>query len=242
MARRQNLARQLGFDLDGGVEAAVTDRLGQRAELVRAVSERLWQALCDVDGTALYEDVELPLVRVLAKMEVAGIGVDGDRLREINAELTNEARRLETEIQDYAGEAFNVNSTAQLRIVLYEKLQLTPQRKTKTGFSTDAATLEKFAASIRSSRRCFATERLKSCVATYGEGLIAEVAVDGRIHASFNQTVARTGRLSSDRPNLQNIPVRSDEGRRFREAFVPADGCGLIVADYNQSHSVSLRI
>ncbi|MEX2255929.1 MAG: DNA polymerase, partial [Acidimicrobiia bacterium] len=132
-----------------------------------------------------------------------------------------------------------VNSTPQLRTVLFDKLGLAPQKKTKTGFSTDAASLEKLRDQhpiVDLLLRYREVEKLRS---TYGEGLISEVAADGRIHATFNQTVARTGRLSSDKPNLHNIPVRTEEGRRFRRAFIPADGFELLVADYNQ---IELRV
>ncbi len=127
-----------------------------------------------------------------------------------------------------------MNSTPQLRTILFDKLGLTPQKKTKTGFSTDAASLEKLAGQhpiIDHLLRYREVEKLRS---TYGEGLLVEVQPDGRIHATFNQTVARTGRLSSDAPNLHNIPVRSEVGRGFRAAFVPAAGTEFLVADYNQ--------
>ena len=118
----------------------------------------------------------------------------------------------------------NLNSPKQLREILYDERGLSPGKKTKTGFSTDAATLEKIKDQwpefLGPLMRYREVEKLRS---TYGEGLLAEVAPDGRIHATFNQTVARTGRLSSDQPNLHNIPVRTDEGRQFRRAFVPAD-------------------
>jgi len=133
-----------------------------------------------------------------------------------------------------AGGPFNVNSVKQLRTVLYEDLGLQPGRKTKTGFSTDARTLESLRGQhpiVEVLLRYREVEKLRS---TYGESLAAEVAPDGRIHATFRQTVARTGRLSSDRPNLHNIPVRTDEGRKFREAFVPSAGRRLLVADYDQ--------
>jgi DNA polymerase-1 len=133
-----------------------------------------------------------------------------------------------------AGEEFNVNSTLKLREILFDRLGLQPQKKTKTGYSTDAASLEKLAGQhpiIEHLLRYREVEKLRS---TYGEGLLAEVQADGRIHATFNQTVARTGRLSSDAPNLHNIPVRSELGRSFRKAFVPAPGCELLVVDYNQ--------
>ena len=137
-------------------------------------------------------------------------------------------------MHDLAGGPFNVNSVPQLRSVLYERLGLTPVRKTKTGFSTDARTLELLRGQhpiVDTLLRYREVEKLRS---TYGESLAAEVGPDGRIHATFRQTVARTGRLSSDRPNLHNIPVRTEEGRRFREAFVPSKGRRLLVADYDQ--------
>ena len=176
----------------------------------------------------------LPLVRVLARMEHLGIGVDVDVLRSLNTELTQTAERERAAVVDLAGHEFNVNSTPQLRTVLFDELGLTPQKKTKTGYSTDQATLEKLRGDhpvVEHLLRYREVEKLRS---TYGEGLLAEVAPDGRIHATFNQTVARTGRLSSDAPNLHNIPVRTEEGRRFRAAFVPRTGWRFLVADYNQ--------
>ncbi len=191
-------------------------------------------ALAEVGETTLFDDVERPLVRVLARMEVVGIPVDRDVLRSIAAALAEECRTLEATIHDLAGGPFKINSVPQLRALLYEQLGLTPIRKTKTGFSTDARTLELLRGQhpiIEALLRYREIEKLRS---TYGESLAAEVASDGRIHATFRQTVARTGRLSSDRPNLHNIPVRTEEGRRFREAFVPSAGRRLLVADYDQ--------
>ena len=127
-------------------------------------------------------------------------------------------------IQIEAGIEFNVNSTHQLREVLFDKLGLAPQKKTKTGYSTDAASLERLRDQHPIIELLLSYREVEKLRGTYGEGLLNEVAPDGRIHASFNQTVARTGRLSSDQPNLHNIPVRSDEGRQFRKAFVPGEG------------------
>ena len=194
----------------------------------------LADALAAVGEDALSADIEQPLVRVLARMEVVGIPVDRDVLRSIAAGLIDECASLELTIQDLAGTPFKVNSVPQLRTVLYDTLGLTPVRKTKTGFSTDARTLELLRDQhpiVEALLRYREVEKLRS---TYGESLAAEVAPDGRIHATFRQTVARTGRLSSDRPNLHNIPVRTEEGRRFREAFVPSAGRRLLVADYDQ--------
>jgi DNA polymerase-1 len=143
------------------------------------------------------------------------------------------------EIQELEGEPFVVNSTKQLREILFVKLGLAPNKRTKTGFSTDAQSLEKLRGQhpiIEALLHYREVEKLRS---TYGDALLAEVAADGRIHATFNQTVARTGRLSSDQPNLHNIPIRSDEGREFRRAFIPAAGCRFLVADYNQ---IELRV
>jgi DNA polymerase-1 len=191
-------------------------------------------ALDDQGLRRLNDAVEVPLVRVLARMEHVGVGVDRRVLERLNAELAAECESERAAVVEAAGEEFNVNSTPQLRAILFDKLGLTPQKKTKTGYSTDQQTLEKLRgehAIVEHVLRYREVEKLRS---TYGEGLLAEVGPDGRIHATFNQTVARTGRLSSDQPNLHNIPVRTEEGRRFREAFVPADGYELLVADYNQ--------
>jgi DNA polymerase-1 len=183
----------------------------------------------------LYIRVENPLVRVLARMEHLGIGVDVAVLRMIAGKLTDRAGELSETIQSLAGHPFNPNSPTQLAKILFEERGLTPPKKTKTGYSTDAATLEKlrelWPEFIQPLLEYREVEKLRG---TYGEGLLAEVAADGRIHATFNQTVARTGRLSSDRPNLHNIPVRTEEGRVFRTAFVPRAGCEFLVADYNQ--------
>lgn len=182
----------------------------------------------------LNSEIEVPLVRVLAKMEVVGIGVDVDGLAAIIQDLSTEVERLKQSIWNAAGEQFNVNSTPQLRGILFEKLGLSPQKKTKTGYSTDAATLEKLRGQHPIIDDLLAYREVEKLRSTYGTGLLSEVGPDGRIHATFNQTVARTGRLSSDAPNLHNIPVRTELGRAFRKIFVPAPGFELLVADYNQ--------
>jgi DNA polymerase I len=218
------------------------DRSGaaaRRAAAVARLVEPMSSALEARGMSSLYDEVERPLVLVLAKMEETGVRVDVDGLRHLAGELASEAKELEAEIQDLAGVQFVVNSTPQLREILFNKLGLTPQKRTKTGYSTDAQTLEKLRDEhpiIEALLRYREVEKLRS---TYGDSLLAEVAPDGRIHATFNQTVARTGRLSSDQPNLHNIPIRTEEGRRFRECFLPADGCRFLVADYNQ---IELRV
>ena len=221
------------LDLGGDTidEAVITAR---RALAVDRLIEPLLAAL-DAQGLrSLHDELETPLVAVLARMEHLGVGVDRSELQALNDRFTAEVNELTIAIQEDAGVEFNVNSTPQLRTILFEKLGLTPGKKTKTGYSTDAASLEKLSGQhpiIDHLLRYREVEKLRN---TYGVGLLAEVAPDGRIHATFNQTVARTGRLSSDAPNLHNIPVRTDEGRAFRKAFVPREGCELLVADYNQ--------
>ena len=222
------------LDLDG---TAMEDaqEAGRVAIGVSRVADPLARSLEAQGMASLYAEIENPLVRILARMEHIGIAVDRDALRSIAERLTAETKELAARLQELAGSTFNPNSPAQLGRVLFEERGLTPPKKTKTGYSTDAATLEKLLDEwpefIGPLMRYREVDKLRG---TYGEGLLAEVADDGRIHASFNQTVARTGRLSSDQPNLHNIPVRTDEGRIFRTAFVPAPGCTLLVADYNQ--------
>ncbi|MFN3257710.1 MAG: DNA polymerase I [Ilumatobacter sp.] len=223
------------LDLDG-TSMSDAELAGRDALAVHHLVEPI-RASLDAQGmTTLYETIENPLVMVLAKMEHVGIAVDIAELEALNEKLTNEVESLVAELRDVAGMPdLNLNSPKQLRELLYDVKGLTPIKKTKTGPSTDAATLEKlehewpeFLAPLRRHRE---VEKLRG---TYGKGLLAEVASDGRIHATFNQTVARTGRLSSDQPNLHNIPVRSEEGRLFRRAFVASPGTELLVADYNQ--------
>jgi DNA polymerase-1 len=215
------------------------EEAARRAVAISRLAPALSKAMESRGLQRLYDEIERPLVRVLARMEKVGVRVDVDVLRRIYDGLVAEGRRLEEEIQDLCGSRFLVNSTQQLRRVLFDELGLQPQKKTKTGFSTDAASLEKLRGLhpvIEPLLRYREVEKLRS---TYGESLLGEVAVDGRIHASFNQTVARTGRLSSDRPNLHNIPIRTEEGRRIRRAFIPAEGRRFLVADYNQ---IELRV
>jgi len=221
------------LDLDGsGVSAAL--RTARYALAVERLIEPLTRALEDQSLRELNDTIEVPLVRVLARMEHVGVGVDAAELRTLRDRLSAEVESLRAQIWEDAGTEFNVNSTPQLREILFDKLGLAPQKKTKTGYSTDASSLEKLAGQHAIIDHLLAYREVEKLRSTYGDGLLMEVAPDGRIHATFNQTVARTGRLSSDQPNLHNIPVRSEIGRTFRRAFVPAPGCELLVADYNQ--------
>jgi DNA polymerase I len=224
---------ELTLDLDGDSVPHELEAARRALAVDRLVAPV--NAALDAQGMReLHDGIEVPLVRVLAKMEDVGVGVDAKELKHLNDTLAAECQELTAAMWDDAGEEFNVNSTVKLREILFDRLGLQPTKKTKTGFSTDAASLEKLAGQhpiVDHLLRYREVEKLRS---TYGEGLLNEVQADGRIHATFNQTVARTGRLSSDAPNLHNIPVRSEEGRKFRKAFVPSPGNELLVADYNQ--------
>ena len=223
------------FDFGGQSDDDNVRATAEAALFVAALKPVLTAQLKSIANTDLYNQMENPLVHVLAKMESVGVGVDKKALESIRDRLAEETTTLAASLREIAGREFNVNSPTQLREILYTDKGLTPGKKTKTGYSTDAATLEKlhdeWPEFIGPLLRYREIEKLRS---TYGEGLLNEIAEDGRIHATFNQTVARTGRLSSDKPNLHNIPVRSDEGRVFRTAFVAPQGWSLLVADYNQ--------
>jgi len=215
------------------------EELAQQVQLIARLRERLRGEIARWELEYVYEQVELPLVKVLGRMEARGICVDVAMLRTISDEFAKEAADLDGQIQVMAGHEFKVNSPQQLQSVLFEELGLTAVKKIKSGYSTDATSLEAIMdehAIIPLILRYREVEKLRS---TYGAPLIGAVGSDGRIHATFQQTVARTGRLSSDSPNLHNIPVRSLEGRRLRYAFVPTPGWELAVADYNQ---IELRI
>ncbi|NNN20142.1 MAG: DNA polymerase I [Acidimicrobiaceae bacterium] len=224
----------LGFDEEKD-ESALVGRIGAAVTTVSKISA----ALTAKNLADLYNNIEKPLISVLAKMEARGILVDKEYLSKLQREFASEALELHREIQEISGSSFNVNSTQQLGKVLFEKLGLQPLKRTKTGFSTDARSLERLVGLhpiIGKIMRYREVEKLRS---TYGESLISEIAPDGRIHASFSQTVARTGRLSSDHPNLHNIPIRTEDGRRFRNAFIAPVGRRLIIADYSQ---IELRV
>jgi len=227
------------LDFDG--EAGIDDT-GRRAAAVLRLADALAAALDARELTDLYERCERPLVRVLARMEEAGVKVDVGFLDRLRDELAEECRTLEARIHEAAGEVFNVNSTPQLRRVLFDELGLTPVKRTKTGPSTDADSLQKMAAVegapeiLGDLLRYREVEKLRG---TYAEALPPLVGPDGRIHATFNQVGTTTGRISSESPNLQNIPVRTADGREMRRAFVAEEGCGLLTADYSQ---IELRI
>ena len=189
----------------------------------------------------LYYDIELPLVEVLADMEYCGFKVDVDGLRHFSKELDGRISILTKEIYDVAGEKFNINSPKQLGTLLFDKLKLPLQKKTKTGYSTDAEVLEQLAPMHEIVSKILEYRQLVKLKSTYAEGLLNLVnPATGRIHSSFNQTVTATGRISSTEPNLQNIPVKLEIGKEIRKVFIPEDGQYLLSdADYSQ---IELRV
>lgn len=188
----------------------------------------------------LLYDVELPLVRVLATMEIEGVLVDRESLFEFNESLKISIDVLEQEIYSLAGESFNINSPKQLGVILFEKLGLKAVKKTKTGYSTNAEVLEKLLGEHEIIEKILNFRQLSKLKSTYGDGLLAVIdEKTGRVYSKFNQTVTVTGRISSTEPNLQNIPVRTELGRELRKMFVAKEGCVLVDADYSQ---IELRV
>jgi len=188
----------------------------------------------------LFYEMELPLVWVLASMEIKGILVDKETLEEFNEGLKVSIDVLEKEIYALAGEEFNLNSPKQLGVILFEKLGMKPPKKTKTGYSTNAEVLEKLAGENEIVRKILEYRQLAKLKSTYGDGLLAVIDPNtGRVYSKFNQTVTVTGRISSQEPNLQNIPVRTPLGRELRKMFIAKEGCVLVDADYSQ---IELRV
>ena len=187
----------------------------------------------------LYEEIERPLAFVLARMEETGFRVDAEGLRAFNEELAEEMKQYEEEIYRIAGHPFNLNSPKQLGAVLFEERNLPHYKKTKSGYSTDAETLERLSGLDPLVGYILDYRKVAKLKSTYGDGLLRVLSGDGRIHTTFKQTTTMTGRLSSAEPNLQNIPVRTEKGRELRKFFVADDGWVLVDADYSQ---IELRL
>ena len=200
---------------------------------------RMNRAISDASLSELLNEVELPLLNVLYGMEQIGFMTDAAVLESLHTRFSDDAKRLERQIYDAAGETFNILSTKQLGRILFEKLQLPSGKKTKTGFSTDADTLEAIAPLHPIVNDVLQYRFLTKLDSTFVEGLLKQRDANGRIHTRFMQCVAATGRISSTEPNLQNIPVRTPEGREIRKAFVPSEGNVLAGADYSQ---IELRL
>lgn len=195
----------------------------------------------EMELMGLFREVEIPLISVLADMEMTGVAIDVGFLAEMSHGLDEELKKLVAEIYELAGEEFNINSTKQLRRILFEKLKLPVSRRTKTGYSTDVEVLEELAKKHELPRKLLDYRQLMKLKSTYVDAIPRLVHPEtGRIHTSYNQTVTATGRLSSSDPNLQNIPIRTELGRAIRKAFIPQDeGWVILSADYSQ---VELRI
>ncbi|HJR01079.1 MAG TPA: DNA polymerase I [Methylomirabilota bacterium] len=231
------------------LEEVCAELLGQGPGIARPGTRARWiwdlwamqpRALQEVGLESLYQDIERPLIAVLARMERHGIRVDPERLGEFSRELEVHLERTTREIFTLAGEEFNIGSPKQLAHILFEKLKLPPVKRTKTGYSTDADVLEQLALGHELPARIVEHRTLAKLKSTYADALPTLInPATGRIHTSFNQLVAATGRLSSSNPNVQNIPVRTELGRRIRAAFVPEPGWRFLAADYSQ---IELRI
>jgi DNA polymerase-1 len=229
---------RVGFEEVEVARAAVY--AAEDADITLRLAERLLPQVVEAGQEKLFREVELPLVNVLADMEWAGVRIDSAFLRGLSADMETRLTALEKEVHELAGTPFNVASPKQLGEVLFERLKLPRGKKTKTGWSTDVEVLTGLAEEHPIAARVLDYRSLAKLKSTYCDALPKLVHPDtGRIHTSFNQAVTATGRLSSSDPNLQNIPIRTEEGRRIREAFIPAEGNGLLAADYSQ---VELRI
>lgn len=199
----------------------------------------VYSKLVSVDEESLYKDVELPTSLVLADMSMQGIRVQKDELNNYTQKLSERIEIIREQIIEEAGVDFNISSPKQLGEVLFDRLHLPHGKKTKTGYSTAADVLESLAPEYTIVANVLEYRTLTKLKSTYGEGLVAFIEPDGRIHGEFNQTVTATGRISSSQPNLQNIPIRMEIGRQIRKVFVPKDGCVFIDADYSQ---IELRV
>ncbi len=199
----------------------------------------VYSKLVSVDEESLYKDVELPTSLVLADMSMQGIRVQKDELNNYTQKLSERIEIIREQIIEEAGVDFNISSPKQLGEVLFDRLHLPHGKKTKTGYSTAADVLESLAPEYTIVANVLEYRTLTKLKSTYGEGLVAFIEPDGRIHGEFNQTVTATGRISSSQPNLQNIPIRMEIGRQIRKVFVPKDGCVFLDADYSQ---IELRV
>lgn len=214
--------------------------LQHKAVALYLLKEPLFDKLEEIKMVDLYKDMELPLADVLAQMEIRGVKVNGDVLKEKNQELIERLDEMAEEIYQLAGEEFNINSPKQLGVILFEKLDLPVIKKTKTGYSTAAGVLEKLVIHHPIIEKILAYRQISKLQGTYLAGLPDYILEDGHIHTRFIQTLTQTGRLSSADPNLQNIPIRLEEGRRIRQAFVPSQpDWQLFGADYSQ---IELRV
>ncbi|MEK4517269.1 DNA polymerase I [Paenibacillus sp. FSL H8-0122] len=217
------------------------EHVARKSATVLGIVQKQQVELDKTDMTGLFQDLEMPLSRILADMEKQGIAVNKDDLVQLGKEFEAQISRLVTEIYSACGTEFNLNSPKQLGEVLFVKLGLPVVKKTKTGYSTDAEVLEKLAPYHDAVRLILQYRSIAKLQSTYVEGLMKEISPEtGKVHTFYRQTIAATGRLSSQFPNLQNIPIRLEEGRKIRKVFVPSEpGWSILAADYSQ---IELRV
>ncbi|WP_409297280.1 DNA polymerase I [Peribacillus sp. SCS-26] len=222
-------------------EKLLAAHLVRKAKAIENLSHPIIHALKENSQYNLFKELELPLSFILAEMELQGVKIDRDRLHQMGSEISERLGAIETKIFELAGEAFNINSPKQLGSILFEKLQLPSAKKTKTGYSTSADVLEKLESKHEIVREILHYRQLGKIQSTYIEGLLKVMDPEtDKVHTRFNQALTQTGRLSSTDPNLQNIPIRLEEGRKLRQAFVPSEKDWIIfAADYSQ---IELRV
>lgn len=221
------------------VETDCDDEFIKNAACFKTVCDNLLKELEKTNQLKLFSEIELPLARVLGDMELVGFKADKEGLLKMSDELSQRIAELESQVFELVGYEFNLNSPKQLGVALFEKLGLPAKKKTKSGYSTNAEVLEDLKDKHPAVKYLLEFRKLSKLKSTYTDGLSACIGTDGRIHTTFNQTEARTGRISSLEPNLQNIPVRTSEGKRLREFFVADKGRVLCDADYSQ---IELRV
>lgn len=214
--------------------------LARKVSAINVLAPKLSQELTEKNQMALFREMELPLSIILAEMEITGIQVDASRLQEMKIEFSDRLKEIEETIYQEAGESFNLNSPKQLGVILFEKMGLPVIKKTKTGYSTAVDVLEQLREQAPIVDDILTYRQIAKIQSTYVEGLLKVIQSDGKVHTRYVQTLTQTGRLSSVDPNLQNIPIRLDEGRKIRQAFVPREKDWLIYSsDYSQ---IELRV
>ena len=214
--------------------------LARKVSAINGLTPKLSQELAEKNQEDLFRKMELPLSIILAEMEISGIKVDATRLQEMKIEFSDRLREIERKIYEEAGEEFNLNSPKQLGVILFEKMGLPVIKKTKTGYSTAVDVLEQLREQAPIVDDILIYRQIAKIQSTYVEGLLKVIQSDGKVHTRYVQTLTQTGRLSSVDPNLQNIPIRLDEGRKIRQAFVPRNEDWLIYSsDYSQ---IELRV
>lgn len=221
-------------------DAIYFEHLAHKLKAISELEDKLMKELAENEHEDLYFEIERPLSLVLAQMEITGIKVDRERLDIMQSEFKERLSELEQQIYNEAGEKFNINSPKQLGVILFEKLKLPVVKKTTTGYSTAVDVLEKLRGMSPIIDNILAYRQLAKLQSTYVEGLLKVIAADGKVHTRYTQTLTATGRLSSVDPNLQNIPVRLEEGRKIRQAFVPSHpDWEIFASDYSQ---IELRV